>query len=575
VQQQVFSDTRFDQLEIPEIVLEGIKAAGYEFCTPVQKEVLPRALKHEDIAAQSQTGTGKTATFLITLLTRLVESGNKKKDTRSDEGSSRPRALILAPTRELVVQIGQEAEILAGPAGIRFQTIYGGVDYEKQRRALVNDQADVIVATPGRLIDYLKQGVIFLKDIEVLVIDEADRMFDMGFIPDVRWLLRRCPPAEKRQSLLFSATLSAKVMELAYEHLNISEAVNINPEQITVDKIKQTLYHVGRDEKLALLFGILKREKPERSLIFTNTKRMAERLEGYLKANGYAAACLTGDVPQKKRQATLERFKEHKLQYLIATDVASRGLHIEAVTHVFNFDLPQDPEDYVHRIGRTARIGASGTAIALAGEEDAFYLEPIEKLIGYKIPVEWAEEEDFERDFKRPPRGSGDRYGDRDRSSSRGGRSRSGGRSDGRRSDGRRRSSSDRDSRRQPEERKNTKQESGKSEQAAPSRRRRRRRPNRDQAPDQAAATGLSPKPKQEGNAGGSERDTRKSGNRGRRPRKPAENRAQSQTSPVSQPASKPQPPAQSAKSNTSAPARKKGGLLDRLTGFLRGKKES
>jgi len=564
VQQQVFSDTRFDQLEIPEIVLAGIKAAGYEFCTPVQKEVLPRALKHEDIAAQSQTGTGKTATFLITLLTRLVESGDNKKDTRSDEGSSRPRALILAPTRELVVQIGQEAEILARPADIRFQTIYGGVDYEKQRRALVNDRADVIVATPGRLIDYLKQGVIFLKDIEVLVIDEADRMFDMGFIPDVRWLLRRCPSAEKRQSLLFSATLSAKVMELAYEHLNISEAVNINPEQITVDKIKQTLYHVGRDEKLALLFGILKREQPERSLIFTNTKRMAERLEGYLKANGYAAACLTGDVPQKKRQATLERFKEHKLQYLIATDVASRGLHIEAVTHVFNFDLPQDPEDYVHRIGRTARIGASGTAIALAGEEDAFYLEPIEKLIGYKIPVEWAEEEDFERKFKRPARRSEDRYGDRDRSSSRG-RSRSGGRSDGRGS-----RTSNRDSRRRPEERKTRKQESGGGEQTGQSR---RRRPNRDQAPDQAAATGRSPKPKQEGKTGSSENSEKRSGNRRRRSRKPAENRANPQTSPTSQPANKPQPPTQSAKSETPGPGKKKGGLLDRLTGFLRSKK--
>ena len=400
--QQVFSDTRFTQLDIPAEVLEGIAAAGYEFCTPVQEEVLPQTLKGDNIAAQSQTGTGKTATFLITLLTRLIRTEKTDKKPRNDS-TSRPRALILAPTRELAVQIGHEAEILSEPTGIRFQAIYGGVDYEKQRLALQYEQVDVVVATPGRLIDYMKQKVIFLDDIEVLIIDEADRMFDMGFIPDVRWLLRRCPSTEKRQSLLFSATLSEKVMELAYEHLNISEATNINPEQITVDKIEQSLYHVGKHEKMALLFGILNREKPESSLIFTNTKRMAEILEDYLKANGFGAACLTGDVPQKKRMATLERFKNKKLNILIATDVASRGLHIEAVSHVFNYDLPQDAEDYVHRIGRTARIGATGNAIALTSEEDAFYLEAIEKLAG-KIPVIWAEDEDFERNFKRPQR---------------------------------------------------------------------------------------------------------------------------------------------------------------------------
>ncbi len=417
--QQVFSNTRFTQLDIPTEVLEGISAAGYEFCTPVQEEVLPQTLKGDNIAAQSQTGTGKTATFLITLLTRLLRSQENGKKNRSNESTSRPKALILAPTRELAVQIGQEAETLAKASGLRFQAIYGGVDYEKQRLALQYEQIDVVVATPGRLIDYMKQKVIFLDDIEVLVIDEADRMFDMGFIPDVRWLLKRCPSTEKRQSLLFSATLSEKVMELAYEHLNISEATNINPGQVTVDKIDQSLYHVGKHEKMALLFGLLQVQKPERSLIFTNTKRMAEILEDYLKANGFAAACLTGDVPQKKRLATLERFKNKRLNILIATDVASRGLHIEAVTHVFNYDLPQDAEDYVHRIGRTARIGATGIAIALAGEEDAFYLEAIEKLAG-KIPVIWAEDEDFARDFKRPSKRSSNSQGSRSRKPERG-----------------------------------------------------------------------------------------------------------------------------------------------------------
>ena len=401
--QQVFSDTSFTQLDIPAEVLTGIAAAGYEFCTPVQAEVLPQTLKGGNIAAQSQTGTGKTATFLITLLTRLIRSPKNGEKSEANSSTSRPRALILAPTRELAVQIGREADLLCEATNIRFLAIYGGVDYEKQRMALQYEQVDVVVATPGRLIDYMKQKVLFLDDLEVLVIDEADRMFDMGFIPDVRWLLKRCPPTDKRQSLLFSATLSEKVMELAYEHLNISEATNINPGQITVDKIDQSLYHVGKHEKMSLLFGLLHREKPESSLIFTNTKRMAEILEDYLKANGFAAACLTGDVPQKKRMATLERFKDKKLNILIATDVASRGLHIDAVTHVFNYDLPQDAEDYVHRIGRTARIGATGNAIALAGEEDAFYLEAIEKLAG-KIPVIWAEDEDFERNFKRPQR---------------------------------------------------------------------------------------------------------------------------------------------------------------------------
>ena len=417
--QQVFSDTRFTQLDIPAEVLTGITAAGYEFCTPVQEEVLPLTLKGDNIAAQSQTGTGKTATFLITLLTRLIQSQANGNKNRSSETTSRPRALILSPTRELAVQIAQEADILSQDSGLRFQAIYGGVDYEKQRLALQYEQVDVVVATPGRLIDYMKQKVIYLDDSEVLVIDEADRMFDMGFIPDVRWLLRRCPATEKRQSLLFSATLSEKVMELAYEHLNISEATSINPGQLTVDKIEQSLYHVGKHEKMSLLFGLLKQEQPERSLIFTNTKRMAEILQDYLKANGFSAACLTGDVPQKKRQATLERFKNKKLKILIATDVASRGLHIEAVSHVFNYDLPQDAEDYVHRIGRTARIGATGIAIALAGEEDAFYLEAIEKLAG-KIPVIWAEDEDFERNFKRPQKRISKAPGNRSRTPERG-----------------------------------------------------------------------------------------------------------------------------------------------------------
>ncbi|MCK4378632.1 MAG: DEAD/DEAH box helicase, partial [Deltaproteobacteria bacterium] len=269
--------------------------------------------------------------------------------------------------------------------------------------ALRKHDIDIIIATPGRLIDYLKQKIFDLKSIEVLIIDEADRMFDLGFIPDLRYILRRCSPFNKRQSLLFSATLSYRVMELAYEHLDITESIVITPNQLAAEKVQQGLYHVGKKEKISLFFGLLAKESPERSLVFCNTKRMAEILVDYLKANNYPAAALTGDVPQRKRLAILEQFKKKKITILIATDVASRGLHIDNVTHVFNFDLPQDAEDYVHRIGRTARVGASGKAISLASEDDAFYLEPIEALVG-KIDILWAENDDFRTDIRRPRR---------------------------------------------------------------------------------------------------------------------------------------------------------------------------
>ncbi|MBN2231557.1 MAG: DEAD/DEAH box helicase [Deltaproteobacteria bacterium] len=395
----VFSDTTFDQLPIHETVLQGIRDAGFSSCTPVQERVLPRTLAGENIAAQSQTGTGKTATFLITMMDRLLKA---PAATGTDKGRPPLRGLVLAPTRELVVQITAEAELLGRHTGLSFQAVFGGIDYDKQRTALQEQNIDILVATPGRLIDYLKQRVVNLNDVEMVVIDEADRMFDLGFINDIRWILRRCSPYDRRQSLLFSATLSTRVMELAYEHLNITESTTITPGRLTADKVKQRLYHVGSDEKLPLLFGLLARENPERALIFCNTKRMAETLERYLKANEYPGAALTGDVPQHRRLSILKHFKERKLRILVATDVASRGLHIDNVTHVFNFDLPQDPEDYVHRIGRTARVGATGHAISLASEDDAFYLEPIEKLAG-GIPVVWAEEDDLAA-VTRPPR---------------------------------------------------------------------------------------------------------------------------------------------------------------------------
>ena len=393
--QQVFAQTTFSQMDIDPLIQQGIQDANFNKCTQVQERILPIALAGKNIAAQSQTGTGKTATFLISLFNRLLHA------TALPKGKKQPRALIMAPTRELVVQIGQEAKLLGGHTGLVIQAIFGGIDYEKQREALQQHDIDIIIATPGRLIDYLKQKIFNLKSIEVLIIDEADRMFDLGFIPDLRFILHRCSPYNKRQSLLFSATLSYRVMELAYEHLDITESIVITPNQLVAQNVQQGLYHVGKKEKIPLFFGLLTKENPERTLVFCNTKRMAEILLDYLKINNYQAAALTGDVPQKKRLAILERFKKKELTILIATDVASRGLHIDNVTHVFNFDLPQNQEDYVHRIGRTARVGTSGKAISLASEDDAFYLEPIEALVG-KIDILWAENDDFRTDIRRP-----------------------------------------------------------------------------------------------------------------------------------------------------------------------------
>jgi ATP-dependent RNA helicase RhlB len=270
--------------------------------------------------------------------------------------------------------------------------VFGGVDYTKQRDALAAG-VDLLVGTPGRLIDYFKQKVYDLRRTEIVVIDEADRMFDMGFIADIRFLLRRLPPFDKRQSMLFSATLSMRVMELCYEHMNNPEKVSVTPQRITADKVEEVLYHVERTRKLSLLLGLLRREPWERVLIFVNTRQTGERLAEYLNHHGYTARAITGDIPQPKRLKYLERFKNGELKVLVATDVASRGLHIEGVSIVLNYDIPQDAEDYVHRIGRTARAGAAGKAISLACEEYVMALEAIEDFIGHKVPVEWAEED--------------------------------------------------------------------------------------------------------------------------------------------------------------------------------------
>jgi len=384
------SDVFFSDLPLPHSVRAGIAACGFVRATPIQAATLPILLAGRDVAAQAQTGTGKTAAFLVSVFTRLA------KKPRPHRHGDKPRALVVAPTRELAVQIQEDARGLGHFVKPRIVTVYGGIDYGKQRDQL-RAGCDLLIGTPGRLLDYEQQGATGFGEVESLVVDEADRLFDLGFIVDLRRILRRCPPPSKRHSMLFSATLSYRVMELAYEHLNDAVKIEIRPEQITADRVTQVLYHVGQHEKMSLLLGILAKEAGARTMLFVNTKRFAERLVNTLERHGYKIGALTGDIPQAKRLRILQDFKNGTLPLLVATDVASRGLHIDGVSHVVNVDLPQDPEDYVHRIGRTARAGQSGKAISLADEDFVFSLAAIERLIGMKIQVEHPDHSLFMR----------------------------------------------------------------------------------------------------------------------------------------------------------------------------------
>jgi len=340
------------------------------------------ALSGRDVAGQAQTGTGKSAAFLLATFAHLLNH-----PASPDRKPTSPRAIMLAPTRELAIQIHKDAEVLGRHAGFRLGLVYGGTGYDAQRKML-EAGVDVLIGTPGRIIDYFKQHVFDLKSVQVMVLDEADRMFDLGFIKDIRFLLHRMPPPSERLGLLFSATLSYRVTELAYEHMNNPELVKIESDKVTADRVTQTLYHTANEEKLPLLVGLLRHMDPHRSLVFTNTKGGAERVRLWLRANGFEAEVISGDVPQSKRERLLHDFQSGALPILVATDVAARGLHIPDVSHVFNFDLPQDCEDYVHRIGRTARAGASGDAVSFACEQYSFSLPEIEDYISHKIPVE-------------------------------------------------------------------------------------------------------------------------------------------------------------------------------------------
>ena len=386
MKERMLTNVRFASLDLEPSILRGIENAGFEYCTPIQAKSLPAVLAGRDVEGQAQTGTGKTAAFLVAIMNVLLR---EPRDPDAG-GSHHPRAVVLAPTRELAIQIHKDAEQIGVHTGLRFGVVFGGAGYESQREML-RAGLDVLIGTPGRFIDYFKQKIFDLGQVRVAVLDEADRMFDLGFIKDIRYLLRRMPPPHKRLNLLYSATLSMRVSELAYEHMNSPALVNANPENnVTVASVNQRLYHVGEQEKVPLLIGLLRQMDVTRTIIFFNTKREAEKVDAWLAGNGFTAGMLTGDVPQKRRLALLDRFKSGDLPILLATDVAARGLHIPDVSHVFNYDLPQDAEDYVHRVGRTARAGATGDAVSFSCERFCYSLTDIEAFIGQSIPAEVA-----------------------------------------------------------------------------------------------------------------------------------------------------------------------------------------
>ena len=386
---EFLTERRFDTFALPAQLLSALNEAGFVYCTPIQEQTLPISLSGLDVAGQAQTGTGKTAAFLVTVITRILQL--------PDRDPHLPASLIVAPTRELSHQIYEEALTLCRYTDLKIVEVVGGVDYKRQAE-LLRRGTDVVICTPGRIIDYYKQGIFKAEGIKILVIDEADRLFDLGFTKDMRYLLRKLPPYATRQSMLFSATLSYRVMELTYEYMNLPEFISVTPQTITVEGIEQQLSHIGSEKKLELLLGLLKREEWSRVLIFVNTKVGVDWLTNKLKGNACPAERITGDLPQRKRFRLMEQFKNGRIKILVATDVASRGIHVEDISHVINYDLPQDSENYIHRIGRTARAGKTGKAFSLACEDYVYHLEPLEEMLGYKIPVVWPGDDWFVAD---------------------------------------------------------------------------------------------------------------------------------------------------------------------------------
>jgi ATP-dependent RNA helicase RhlB len=388
---------RFHDLDLPEEVMQAIADLKFEYCTPIQGEIMPSTLKGLDAAGRAQTGTGKTAAFLITIFTRLLRAPAK-----GDRPYGTPRVLIIAPTRELVIQIEKEASELSRYTPFTTMAVFGGMDYEKQKTRLTSSVVDVIVATPGRLIDFKRRRDLDLGQVEIMVIDEADRMLDMGFIPDVRNIVHSTPPKHKRQTLLFSATLTPDVVRLASQWTREAVTVEIEPEQVAVDSVDQIVYITTAREKFALLYNIIMQQQGDSPVIvFGNRRDVTQKLADTLYEYGIDCELLSGAVTQAKRLRTLEDFKKGKFRVLVATDVAGRGLHVDDVSHVINYSLPQDPEDYVHRIGRTGRAGAKGTSVSFACEEDGFHIPEIEEYMGRALPCTHPDENLLELPDKR------------------------------------------------------------------------------------------------------------------------------------------------------------------------------
>ena len=374
-------EMEFKEFSLQEQLQQGIDGAGYVTCTPVQEQVLQNSLEGRDLYVQSQTGTGKTAAYLVSVIQELLSRGEV----------SGKKALVMVPTRELAVQVQEEAEKLCQYTKLKCASFYGGVGYDKQISKLKSG-VDILIGTPGRIIDLNQGGQMDLSSVAFLVIDEADRMFDMGFYPDLRTLIKVLPVAEKRQTMLFSATLNSYVKNLAWEYTRNPAEITIAAENITVDEIDQLLLHVSSDSKMRLLLGIIQRDQPESLIIFCNTKRSCEVVAKRLRYNGMDSEFIIGDLPQKKRLEIMDRFKAGKIKCLVATDVAARGIDVNDLAMVINYDLPNESENYVHRIGRTARAGKSGKAYTFCSEQDVYSLPPIERYIGKQIPSQVAED---------------------------------------------------------------------------------------------------------------------------------------------------------------------------------------
>ncbi|EAR08271.1 ATP-dependent RNA helicase RhlB [Reinekea blandensis] len=384
--EEVPGKVRFHDLFLPIALMRAIQEVGYEYCSPIQAMTLPYALAGHDCIGKAQTGTGKTAAFLITAITDLLEH------RLEEQYVGEPRALILAPTRELALQIAEDAKALTKYSRLKVAAVVGGMDFDKQKQQLHEQRTDILVATPGRLIDFMNRKAVFLDQIEMLIIDEADRMLDMGFIPDIKTIVRATPRTENRQTLLFSATFSQDILNLAQRWTNDPVRVEVEPKVKTAEDVEQHVYLVSSEEKYPVLRRIVRQDEADRVMVFANRRDIVRDLAENLKKDGIPCQVLSGDVPQNKRIRTLDGFKEGKFEVLVATDVAGRGIHVDGVSHVINFTLPEDPEDYVHRIGRTGRAGKKGVSISFACEDDSFQIPAIEEYIKRKIDLEQVPE---------------------------------------------------------------------------------------------------------------------------------------------------------------------------------------